>query len=367
MKTVVFIANLDTFGGVETVFFYYAEVLSKKYKVKLVSPSYLPENIRRLCCEKNIEYMYRSLKEKWYRHPIKYITYKINKKQYKKKVVKSIEAADIIVDFKNGGGNEFIKKIASLPVKKILWIHGGMPFVEEDMGKINWAVYDKIVCLTDSLKEKMLKKYPELRGKIIRIYNPMDLNKIQKLAEASVEDIKDNRFFAHVSRVDADKDIKTLIDGYDLFYQKTQSATPLYIIGNGLKKKEMEMYAGKKSSAAQIKFLGKKENPFPYMKEAKAVILSSPSEGLSCVLIEALCCSKGVTVSSDCPDGPREILGNGKFGKLFNVGDAVALADILQQIDTGKLSKEMFSAGLNEHLQKFTMKDKEKELSTLFS
>lgn len=365
MKTVVFIANLATFGGVETVFFYYAEVLSKKYKVKLISPSYLPENIRKLCDEKNIEYMHRCQKEKWY-HPIRYIAYKINKKHHKKKIVKSIETADVVIDFKNGGGNEFVKKIAGLPMKKILWIHGGMPFVEEGMRKIDWMDYDKIVCLTDSLKEKMLKKYPKLCGRIIRIYNPLDLNKIAKLSEAPVADIKDSRYFAHVSRVDADKDIKTLIDGYDLFYQKTQSATPLYIIGDGLMKKAMEQYAGNKTSAAQIRFLGKKENPFPYMKEASAVVLSSPSEGLPCVLVEALCCTKGVVVSSDCPDGPREILGNGKFGKLFNVGDAAALADIFQQIDAGKLSQEMFADGLNEHLRKFTMIDKEKELSELF-
>lgn len=102
------------------------------------------------------------------------------------------------------------------------------------------------------------------------------------------------------------------------------------------------------------------------MKKAQAVILSSPSEGLPCVLIEALCCGEGVVVSSDCPDGPREILQNGQFGKLFEVGNAEALSQIMEQITSKQITRDMFIKGLKEHLRKFSFKGKMQEFSDLF-
>lgn len=101
------------------------------------------------------------------------------------------------------------------------------------------------------------------------------------------------------------------------------------------------------------------------MKKAKAVILSSSSEGFGCVLIEALYCTKGVVISSDCPDGPREILQNGRFGKLFEVGNAQALAHLMRGITAQKIKREMFTKGLKKHLQKFSFKGKKQELVNL--
>jgi len=357
-------ADLYALGGVETVFYHYADILSKKYRIKLIALIVPPENLKRFCKEKNIEYIYCPKRVRWY-HPIKYLFYKLKKKRFQRKVFPFLQTADVIVDFKNGCGHKYIEKLTNMPNKKILWIHGGMPYVEKDMQHINFNTFDKIVVLTDSLKQKLSSKFSEHKEKFIRIYNPMDLTAIKKASENEDEYIADKDFFAHISRISTDKDIKTLIDGYDLFYQKTKSLTPLYIIGDGAKKKEMEQYAKEKLSVSQIKFLGKKENPFPYMKKAKAVILSSPAEGFACVLVEALCCTSGVVVASDCPDGPREILDNGKYGKLFNVGASKELADILEKIENKEITHNMFTLGLKQHLKKFTMENKLKELSAL--
>jgi glycosyltransferase involved in cell wall biosynthesis len=64
------------------------------------------------------------------------------------------------------------------------------------------------------------------------------------------------------------------------------------------------------------------------MAHADCFAFSSRWEGLGFVLIEALAVGTPV-VSTDCPSGPREILQDGRYGRLVPVDDAAAFADAL--------------------------------------
>lgn len=66
-------------------------------------------------------------------------------------------------------------------------------------------------------------------------------------------------------------------------------------------------------------------NPYPWMADAELLVLCSDHEGLPNVLIEALACGTRV-VSTDCPSGPREILGGELAQWLVPCNDAEALA-----------------------------------------
>mgnify|MGYP000700518326 CR=1 FL=1 len=80
-----------------------------------------------------------------------------------------------------------------------------------------------------------------------------------------------------------------------------------------------------------VEILGFRTNPYPYIKNAKALILSSEREGLPTVLIESLILGTPV-VSTNCISGPSEIL-TGELSKyLANVNDSDDLALKMNQI-----------------------------------
>lgn len=361
-KKVIVFVDLKKTGGVETVFSEMLPFLAKNYNLFIVSKDKIPNLFQTVFLKLQVKSISANSVKFRIFNIFSYFLYKIKLKYLiPQKIDKFIP--DLMVDFKDGAFYKFRRVKISSP--KILWIHQGWNAVKENK-KLDFRFYDKIVVLTKSLKSKLSSVYPEYKNKFVSIYNPVDFERILKLSKIErKDDLKD--YFCSVCRLTKDKDIKTLIDAFDIFKKKVKSLTKLVIIGDGCEKYNFTEYAKSKSSYNDILFLGNKENPYPYMKDAKAVILSSPSEGLGMVLIEALICSNGVVVSSDCPNGPKEVLMDGKSGALFPVGDYQKLSDILLDIENKKITRNSFSSFIPENLQRFSKEKIEKECLDLFN
>ncbi len=91
--------------------------------------------------------------------------------------------------------------------------------------------------------------------------------------------------------------------------------------------------------AGRVALAGFQHNPFPWIAAADLLVLCSDHEGLPNVIIEALALGVPV-VSTDCPSGPKEILGASLPECLVPTGDAGALAAAMaralaQRPDTG--------------------------------
>lgn len=90
-------------------------------------------------------------------------------------------------------------------------------------------------------------------------------------------------------------------------------------------------------------------------------LFASRWEGLPNALIEAL--GSGVEViSTDCPSGPREILDDGRFGSLVDIGNYQQMAEAIARlypeghyIKTNSASTKEMSDELKKHLKKFTI------------
>jgi glycosyltransferase involved in cell wall biosynthesis len=159
------------------------------------------------------------------------------------------------------------------------------------------------------------------------IYNPIVTPELQAKAQAPLEHpwFKPGEppVILAAGRLTAQKDFSTLMRAFALVRQG--HAARLLILGEGEERRALEALAEQLGLEKDTSLAGFVANPYPYMTRASIFVLSSCWEGLPGVLIEALYCGLPL-VSTDCPSGPREILADGRYGRLIPVGDAKALA-----------------------------------------
>jgi len=123
------------------------------------------------------------------------------------------------------------------------------------------------------------------------------------------------------------------LKGFDVLIQAfyhvvAQQQARLIIIGEGSQRDMLTELIQKQNLEDCVDLHGFANNPYSFMKNADLFVLSSRSEGLPTVLIEAMACGCPV-VSTDCPSGPREILNDGEYGKLVPVNNPQALAEAI--------------------------------------
>jgi exopolysaccharide biosynthesis WecB/TagA/CpsF family protein len=130
-------------------------------------------------------------------------------------------------------------------------------------------------------------------------------------------------FFVFAGRLVFQKDPETLLRAFALLVHMRPAR--LVILGEGPMRGTLVGLAGDLGVATQVHFAGYVADPYPWMRAARAVILTSRYEGFANVIVEALACGTPV-IATDCPHGPSEILAGGRFGVLVPVGNAQAMA-----------------------------------------
>lgn len=164
------------------------------------------------------------------------------------------------------------------------------------------------------------------RRKVTVIRNPIDVDDVRMQAQERLDHPwlgGDAPSIVAAGRLSEQKDYPTLLRAL----AKARKTVPLRLIvlGEGPDRAMLEALIADLGLQDAVALRGFVPNPFPWMARADLLVLSSRWEGLPGVLIQAMCLGTPV-VSTDCPDGPREVLKGGAMGPLVPVGDAEALA-----------------------------------------
>lgn len=167
------------------------------------------------------------------------------------------------------------------------------------------------------------------------IYNPIVSPTLVRGAEQPAGhpwlDTPGPRVILAAGRLNKHKDFSTLLVAFANLLDRRPAR--LVVLGKGRLRSTLLSQARELQVAHHVDFPGFVQNPYAFMAKASLFVLSSRYEGLPTVLIEAMACGCPV-VSTNCPFGPDEILGDGRWGELVPVGDANALsAAMLRALD----------------------------------
>lgn len=177
--------------------------------------------------------------------------------------------------------------------------------------------YENLVVLCDEMYQEACNVWPHLQDKLLVLPNPINLPDLVRKSEEPIQlpvEITAGEYFISIARLTHQKNIHLLINSFK--QSKDRGTTwKLIILGEGEDKNDLSQLIIDLNLANHVYLLGYKKNPYPYLKNAGALVLSSREEGFGLVLIEAMSlgCS---TISLSCPTGPTDILQNGKLGKL---------------------------------------------------
>lgn len=237
--------------------------------------------------------------------------------------------SSIYVSQKNGG-------------RKIGYIHTSLFEMREgrrDSAELEaYRRLDCIICVSKYVKDSLLRLYPELQNKDIRvIHNPINTKNILIKSNLALE-LKRAKFtFLQIGRLTYQKGLITLLEANKILLDSLKESGEnaeyeIWLLGEGERyKKELDELL-KSQGVDNVRFLGFSENPYNIIKLCDCVVLASYFEGCPLVLAESCVLNKAI-ISSDIPTS-KELLDNGGVGcaSFFESKNARELAECMRRV-----------------------------------
>lgn len=198
------------------------------------------------------------------------------------------------------------------------------------LARILYGRCDEIVAISHGVARDLVERIG-LPGSHIRVvHNPVDVDGLARRADGDAG----HRWFGSggppvvlgMGRLTRQKDFSTLIRAFAKVRRRRPAR--LVILGEGEERGPLKDLARAEGVEDDVDLPGFVEDPAPYLGRAGVFVLSSAWEGFGNVIVEALAVGTPV-VATDCESGPREILADGRHGRLVEVGNAEAMADAI--------------------------------------
>ena len=187
--------------------------------------------------------------------------------------------------------------------KKIAWIHTDYSTIETDvdMDLKMWNKFDYIMAVSEDCKNAFLKKYPRLKDKVKVMENITSPDFIRTMAKESIEeDIKsDNSFkLVSVARLSHAKGRDNAVRALKILHNRGLTNIKWYVVGYGGDEAIIRRLITENNLEDSFILLGKKINPYPYMKMADLYVQPSRYEGKAVTVTEAQILGKPVLITN---------------------------------------------------------------------
>jgi glycosyltransferase involved in cell wall biosynthesis len=193
---------------------------------------------------------------------------------------------------------------------------------------------------TRGVAEDLAQNFHATRATVIP--HGIEQQRVQRLAEEPIADLPTQRpYCIAVGRLTLQKNYPLLLSAF-AEARKRGVSDDLLILGDGDQRPALEQRVAHLGLAGFVHLIGHRTNPFPYIKRARFLVLSSIWEGFGLSLLEAMALGVPV-IACDCPSGPADILSRGEHGLLVPINDLPALTDAIVQLATDELLRANLS------------------------
>lgn len=350
MKKILFGITSLTLGGAERVLVDLANVLCDKYDVTIFTiyakgelEKQLSPKVKRKTLYQN-SYAELSSMQRKFIAPLKVLLGK--KSIYRKKIKDNY---DVEIAFLEGPVTRLFS-VNNKKTRKIAWIHNDISLVfgngikskiKKKLDKKIYSKYQTLVFVSRDNLKKFRTVYSEIRNKYLEpvkkevIYNYIDRESVIKKAEEKQEmEFKtDILNFVTVARLVEQKAIDRLVEVHSKLIKKGYYHN-FYVIGDGVERKKIEELIKKENVENTFHLLGKKENPYPYIKNADYFCLLSQFEGYGMVLEEAKILNKPILITDTAAREAVEKYENSKIFENTKKGIYDGMKEIIRKKKT---------------------------------
>lgn len=245
--------------------------------------------------------------------------------------------------------------------RKVAWIHNDFYTSGYPIRRLRKYVtsYDEFVAVSRKVEREFRALCPWYEGGISTAYNYMDADEIR---ERSLSPVEDEIFLQEtkpklltVGRFSEQKGIDLAIRAAALLKAE---GIPFhwFLIGYGEQEELYRSLIAKLDVGDCFTILGKKKNPYPYIRACDIQVQPSRHEAYPLVVLEAKILRKPI-VCTDF-DGADEQLVNGKNGVILPLNDIPAIANGLASLIRSPETR----AALTAELEKWSPEDDLKEI-----
>ena len=186
--------------------------------------------------------------------------------------------------------------------KKIAWIHTDYSNISPDrnIDLEVWDKFDSIVGVSEKCVATFLKLYPSLKKKCVVVENITSPEFIRKMSEEQVsEEFEKDKFnLLTVARFSHAKGIDQGVEAIRLLRDRGINNIKWYIVGYGGDENKIRELITRYSLENMIEILGKRDNPYPYMKMCDLYMQPSRYEGKAVTVVEAQILAKPVLITN---------------------------------------------------------------------
>lgn len=362
-------------GGGEAVLTTLVNNLPKTWQIDILEVTQF--NVKKEPLNKNIKLLPPLTKYKDHTKLNKFFNVAFSIKPQLIKNIRDLEGYDVVI------GYLYLHSTFLLPffdgVKKVIWFQGMMDDLISWGSPLNMGYYEKrmyfklqenalqcvdTVIVPSNICLRCLDKvFPESSKKAKVLYNGIDIENVNERSKEKIDAPKLYELFQNkepnlivIGRINSNKNFSLALETIKVLKERNILCN-LLVLGSGNENDGIDLpkLAISLGIEKQVHFLGYQQNPLPFLRHSKLLLITSFSEGFPTVATEAM--ALGIPFVTTPVAGASEELANNETCGLVSDWNAKEYADKIEKLLTDEALYQEMSKNCKEHIKNYSVEN----------